>query len=335
MIETIIIKCCSCQKHFWVAKGAKTSRCISCKRVNTLPRNEQSRVFFIKDPKVTTANSKEEILPRKKAVLCGVSYYQKKYKLKGTINDVKDMRNLLISYFRFPQDSILQLTEEQDPELIPTRKNIEKALKWLVEGCRSGDSLVFYFAGHGSQVDDSDGDEIDELDETICPLDFQVNGKIVDDYINSVIVRPLVEGVTLHAIIDTCHSATMLDLPFMCNAKQKKWVENPPPSGANKGTSGGLAICISACRDDQKVVDSSALCGKGNLTYNLIQEINENPGLSYDALITSVQNNIDKAIEAPGCKTWFLRKFFKNSFLQEVQLSSSEKFDIYNKKFKL
>ena len=34
-------------------------------------------------------------------------------------------------------------------------------------------------------------------------------------------------------------------------------MENKPPSGVYKGTSGGLVICISACRVDQRVVDSS------------------------------------------------------------------------------
>ncbi|KAF2294096.1 hypothetical protein GH714_007467 [Hevea brasiliensis] len=182
---------------------------------------------------------------------------------------------------------------------------------------------------------DNDRDEIDGLDETICPTDFQVKGMIVDDYINSVIVRPLVAGVTLHAIVDACHSATMLDLPYVCNAKEKRWVDNNPPSADYKGTSGGLAICISACRDDQEVVDSSTLCGRATLTHNLIQEMKKNPRLTYGALITSVQNKIDNAIEARGIKTWFLRKFFRTSFSQEVQISSSEKFDIYQKQFKL
>ncbi|KAF2294090.1 hypothetical protein GH714_007435 [Hevea brasiliensis] len=248
---------------------------------------QSSRVFLIRDRSAksnnnisrATANLKEEILPRslasserptrKRALLCGVSY-KKKYKLKGTVNDVKNMRDLLITDFRFPEECIRQLT-----------------------------------------------------------------GMIVDDYINSVIVRPLVAGVTLHAIVDACHSATMLDLPYVCNAKEKRWVDNNPPSADYKGTSGGLAICISACRDDQDVVDSSTLCGRATLTHNLIQEMKKNPRLTYGALITSVQNKIDNAIEARGIKTWFLRKFFRTSFSQEVQISSSEKFDIYQKQFKL
>ena len=36
-----------------------------------------------------------------------------------------------------------------------------------------------------------------------------------------------------------------------------EWVDNRPPSGAWKATSGGLAICLSACGDDQFAADTS------------------------------------------------------------------------------
>lgn len=89
-------------------------------------------------------------------------------------------------------------------------------MHWLIEDCKPGDSLVFFFAGHGTQEEDLDGDEIDGKDETICPSDFRIHGKIVDDEINRTIVRPLPSGVTLHAIVDSCHSGTVLDLPYLC-----------------------------------------------------------------------------------------------------------------------
>lgn len=87
---------------------------------------------------------------------------------------------------------------------------------WLVQGCQPGDSLVFHFSGHGSQQRNYTGDEVDGYDETLCPLDFETQGMIVDDEINAAIVRPLPHGVKLHAIIDACHSGTVLDLPFLC-----------------------------------------------------------------------------------------------------------------------
>ena len=85
-----------------------------------------------------------------------------------------------------------------------------------MEDCQPGDSLVFYFSGHGSRVKDKDHDEVDGFDETLCPVDYESAGKILDDEINAIIVRPLPRAATLHAIVDACHSGTVLDLPFVC-----------------------------------------------------------------------------------------------------------------------
>ena len=93
-----------------------------------------------------------------------------------------------------------------------------RALRWLVDGAAAGDSLVFHFSGHGVQKLDNNGDEADGYDEALCPLDFEDprGGVILDDEINATIVRPLGRGVKLHAIVDTCHSGTILDLPYLC-----------------------------------------------------------------------------------------------------------------------
>lgn len=47
----------------------------------------------------------------KRAVLCGISYNNwKQYKLKGTVNDVRNMRDLLITRFGYPKEYIRVLT---------------------------------------------------------------------------------------------------------------------------------------------------------------------------------------------------------------------------------
>lgn len=49
--------------------------------------------------------------------------------------------------------------------------------------------------------------------------DYQKCGQIVDDELNRLMVRPLMTGVTLHAVIDACHSGTVMDLPFRTKYK--------------------------------------------------------------------------------------------------------------------
>jgi metacaspase-1 len=144
--------------------------------------------------------------------------------------------------------SFLPADDQRDPFRLPTKENIRMAMHWLVQGCSYGDSLVFHFSGIGAQVADDDGDEADGYDEAICPLDAFQSGPILDDEINEVIVRPLVHGARLHAVVDACYSATVLDLPYQCRMSRNgfwQWEDESPPSGAWKGTSGGHAVLIS------------------------------------------------------------------------------------------
>ncbi|XWS63135.1 hypothetical protein CRYUN_Cryun06bG0070400 [Craigia yunnanensis] len=111
----------------------------------------------------------------KRAVFCGITYNNRKqYKLKGTINDMRNMIDLLITRFGYPRECIRVLTEEEtDQRFIPTWKNNdEDSLRWLVNDCQSGDSLVFFYSGHGLRQPDFNNDEADgfKFNETICPL---------------------------------------------------------------------------------------------------------------------------------------------------------------------
>ncbi|MED6165460.1 hypothetical protein PIB30_099761 [Stylosanthes scabra] len=284
----------------------------------------------------------------KRAVLCGICYHGRSYRLRGSVTDVKCMRYFLMNKFGFSSDSILMLTddkEERNPLRIPTRNNIQMALRWLIEGSKSGDSLVFFFSGHGTQELDLNMDEIDGYDEAICPLDFEHQGKILDDEINATIVRPLPHGAKLHAIIDACHSGTLLDLPYFCKINREGyyiWEDHRRP-GIYKGTNGGLAICISACGDAQVSVDTSALNGRevtGALTYSLIKAMENEHGLTYGHLLNVMRSNI-RATKTGivglnnGPIASLLNTLLGLKITQVPQLSSSEIFDIYAKQFVL
>uniref|UniRef100_A0A6N2MXA2 Peptidase C14 caspase domain-containing protein n=1 Tax=Salix viminalis TaxID=40686 RepID=A0A6N2MXA2_SALVM len=261
----------------------------------------------------------------KRALLIGVTY-KRKYMLKGTINDVKSMRELLINNFGFKEESIKVLTEQGT-----TREKIVESMEWLVKDCQAGDSLVFYFSGHGIRKLDFEGDERDGFDENICPVDFLTEGIISDNEINSLIVWPLKKDVTLHAIVDACHSGTVLDLEHFYNREQKRWEDNSPPSGnARKHTDGGMAISISACQDHEIAVDTSAFTKtmNGALTYLLVYILKKYPGLTYGDLLDLIHEELSKFNEGGCLPAKFLRKIFKNQLLQTPQISSSKPFDL-------
>ncbi|KAL4614805.1 hypothetical protein ACB092_07G079500 [Castanea dentata] len=285
-----------------------------------------------------------ETHPRKRALLCGVTYKNKKYKLKGTVNDVKSMREFLIDRYNYPEECIRVLTEDEKEDIFsPTKKNIQESLKWLVEGSESGDSLVFYFSGHGLRQPDFNDDERDGFDETICPVDFMQEGMILDNEINSTIVWPLKKGVTLHAIVDACHSGTILDLEYIYKPEINDWEDNSAPSKARKSTSGGIAICLSACDDDKMAADTTAFTGKamaGAMTYLMIEtinkdaEVNKDAGITYGHLLERMREMVE-LFNDKSCLGKFLPTVFYHRKIQHALLSSSERFDVYAKKFQL
>ncbi|KAG1515306.1 hypothetical protein G6F53_003017 [Rhizopus delemar] len=77
--------------------------------------------------------------------------------------------------------------------------------------------------GHGGRVADTSNDEDDGYDETIYPLDFDkfdgTSGQILDDEMHEIMVKPLPKGCRLTAIFDSCHSGTVLDLPYIYSTK--------------------------------------------------------------------------------------------------------------------
>lgn len=142
----------------------------------------------------------------KKALLVGINDYQGISDLRGCINDVTNMRDILKTYLRFTNGDIRVLVDNR-----ATKANIISRLEYMVSKAKSGDFLVFHFSGHGSQIRDRDGDELkDHMDELICPYDMNWDGTfITDDTLNNIFTK-LPKGVLLEVFLDSCHSGTGL-----------------------------------------------------------------------------------------------------------------------------
>ncbi|KAJ0681828.1 putative transcription regulator A20-like family [Helianthus annuus] len=272
----------------------------------------------------------QQVHEPKRAVLCGVTYKGHSKTLPASITNVRSMHELLLK-LRFPNASIRILTEdESDPTRTPTRHNILLALEWLTKGSRSGDSLVFYYAGHGAHVTDTNGDEKDGLDEAICPVDYSGSGKILDDELHAILVAPLPHGVTLHSIMDTCFSGTLLDLPFLCRINLEGFYKWEDQHSSHVSPHGGKAICISACDDHQYSADTSAFTGNaiGALTYSFTNAVKSARNLTYGDLLDNMRKIVRRAQQEQGIDAPFGSKTS-----QEPQLSCSTKFEIYSQPF--
>ncbi|KAI4369310.1 hypothetical protein MLD38_017765 [Melastoma candidum] len=344
--QMMLVDCTSCRIPLQLPHGARSIRCAICHAVTHIADPRSAPPPPQQQPPLPPPSSSHG---RKRAVICGISYRFSRHELKGCINDAKCMRYLLINKFSFPPDSILMLTEEEtDPYRIPTKHNMRMALYWLVQGCQPGDSLVFHYSGHGSRQRNYTGDEIDGYDETLCPLDFEAQGMIVDDEINAMIVRPLNHGVKLHAIIDACHSGTVLDLPYLCRMHRTggyMWEDHRPRSGIWKGTSGGEVISFSGCDDDQTSADTSALSritSTGAMTFSFIQAIERGQASTYGSILNSMRSTIRNTGNdvGSGVVTSLITMLVTGGSLsgglrQEPQLTASQTFDVYTRPFSL
>jgi len=137
----------------------------------------------------------------KKALCIGINNYPGTHMdLQGCINDANDWADAL-SARGF---GVIKLLNEQ-----ATKAAMVAAMSNLISKAAKNDSLVISFSGHGTYQPDTDGDEVDGLDEALCPYDLQTNGAaLIDDEIKALFAtrKP---GVRIVLVADSCHSGTV------------------------------------------------------------------------------------------------------------------------------
>lgn len=139
----------------------------------------------------------------KRALLIGINDYKAVPGLQGSVNDVQTMRQILMTRWGFPEANIKVLTDQA-----ATREGILAALEELVSTAGPHDTVYLHYSGHGSEVEDLNGDEASGLDQTIVPQDGRSGTvrDIIDDELAAIIAR-LRAGTAL-IVLDSCHSGT-------------------------------------------------------------------------------------------------------------------------------
>lgn len=85
------------------------------------------------------------------AVLAGCNYPTiEGLVMKGCHNDVESMHKTLITTLRFDPKNIVVMMDKPGSKLMPSRPNILDQLDKMIRRAKSGDTLFFYFAGHGT-----------------------------------------------------------------------------------------------------------------------------------------------------------------------------------------
>lgn len=155
--------------------------------------------------------------PRQIALLIGIGDYPQEggWQKINAVNDLGVIGDALRSR-GFQSDNIIILKDQQ-----ATRDGILNVWRQvLLPKVRTGDVVYFQFSGHGQQVADDNGDEVDGYDEAIVPYDsplryqagvYQGENLIRDDELNSLISELRLRlGPTgnLMVVLDACHSGT-------------------------------------------------------------------------------------------------------------------------------
>lgn len=147
--------------------------------------------------------------------------------LDGSINDVMAMRDLLASpKFGFEAKNIAVLTNPELPATalpyvtLPASQTVHDGLlvamqKYLVDVPQPGDTVVFYYAGHGSLRVNSLGTKLammvngrpSHADSTLVPSDAWTGGfDVRDREMTRIFHAALDKGVKLTVLLDSCHS---------------------------------------------------------------------------------------------------------------------------------
>lgn len=160
-------------------------------------------------------------MPRNLALLVGVDRYPKlpeENQLRSCANDARLIAQVLRERFGFSEEGLRLLVDKD-----ATQEAILAGLGDLAAQVREGDSVVFYFSGHGSQVPDAGGDEPGGMDQTIVPHDSgrgeHPNRDVTDDVIYDWVLKVSAVTTNLTVIADTCFSGTIAREP------REKWIE--------------------------------------------------------------------------------------------------------------
>jgi hypothetical protein len=176
--------------------------------------------------------------PTKRAVLCGSNYPNTAYQLNGCLNDVENMSTLLRSY---EYTDFTVLTDKTT--IRPTARNILAAFTNLLKVSKSGDTLFFYYSGHGSFEKGAY-----EQDDLLIGSDL---ASIKDDVLKNTLRTYLKPNTRLFAVFDNCFSGTQLDLRYNYLSS-----DGQPNIDRTKDETKAIVCMFSGCSDKQTSADA-------------------------------------------------------------------------------
>jgi len=183
------------------------------------------------------------------ALLIGIDYIANpEHSLKGCINDILVVRNMLIDAYDYDVSDIIIMRDDSGDFIQPTKSNILNKLNNLVNQSENLEEIWFHYSGHGSQLQTQNS----EMREIIIPCNYQEEGVIQDAEL-FLLIQQIVSPCRAIMIFDCCHSGSICDMPWTFEYANSEYMitHTNPINIANQNI-----YVFSGCRDNQKSADS-------------------------------------------------------------------------------
>ncbi|CVK96029.1 uncharacterized protein FMAN_13946 [Fusarium mangiferae] len=157
------------------------------------------------------------------ALIIGINYYPKDRHLNGSVDDVSDIRAYLEQHSATAiHTSVLTATVPKDhqstkdppetPDERPTRANVLKQLRLIIDSAKPGDHVYIHFSGHGTQLP-SDGN-VGETGFGELGLVLYENGEHGASYFRGrflaqALKRMVDKGLVVTVALDCCFSGAV------------------------------------------------------------------------------------------------------------------------------
>lgn len=212
------------------------------------------------------------------ALLVGVADYNEEsgiHDLLGPRNDVTMIWRALKARGTDPAD-ITVLTDglPTDPNF-PVAKalahhdDILKELDRLAATAQKGDTVLFYYSGHGTRqpvnpADEQDEPEADGMDQVLLPsdvgaydpIDMTLKNAITDNVLGAKITAIRAKGAFVWAVVDACHSGTVTRGDTVTRSVDPASLGIPMPAPSAQASRGG---------DREGTIKAKELPGEGGL----------------------------------------------------------------------
>lgn len=249
---------------------------------------------------------------KKYAIIIAVGEYHSEsgWPKINSANDVQLIKTTLIKQ-NFTEDHIKVLIDNQ-----ATKQNIIEAFRDLSNMLRMGDIVFFHYSGHGQQIMDDNGDELDGFDETLIPFDadmvYEKSKSVNEKHLRDDLLGLLLDKIRLKigpkgdliVVLDACHSGTATRNFGISRGTELKFApsEYQPPNVINHSSSTGFNETVHNSSLSPIVIFSGSSASEqnyeyvhnqisyGSLSFALCSVLSQNnETISYRSLFAKVQ----------------------------------------------